>query len=216
MISNFKELNELFKEIDESINEKIHFYIIGGAVMLYHGLKNATKDIDIIVDSPKEFEEIEKTLKKLNFKAQILTTEYQKFDLNQIYNKEDYRIDLFQRSVCKGFILSKNMKKRAETIIKLNNLTISLCSTTDIFMFKTFTERSGDIEDCINLAQKDIDWTAMLQEIKEQINTSGKSIWITYIGERFDLLEEKNLTIPIMKEINKLREKYFKELKKQS
>ena len=76
-------------------------------------------------------------------------------------------------------------------------------------MFKTFTERQGDIEDCLLLAQKEIDWNGMLAEIKSQIRASGQKVWITYIGERLNLLEDRNLVIPIMKDIDRLREKFF-------
>lgn len=214
MISKFSDLDKLFKEINENLKEKVHFYVIGGAVMLYHKLKTATKDVDMVVDSPEEFKAVEKLLKDIGFESKIPPIEYRKFDLNQIFVRDDYRIDLFQRTVCKGFILSKNMMKRAETISKLNNLSVSLCSTTDIFMFKTFTERPGDIDDCLSLAEKEIIWNNMLEEIKDQIKTSGQKIWITYIGERLDILEDKNLVIPIMKEINKLREEYFDDLEK--
>ena len=214
MVSNFNDLNKLFKEIDENLKEKVCFYVIGGAVMLYHKLKTSTKDVDIVVDSLEEFKAMEKYLKELGFELKIPTIEYKKFDLNQIFVRDDYRIDLFQRTVCKGFILSKNMMKRAENIINLNNLSVSLCSTTDIFMFKTFTERSGDIDDCILLAEKKIDWKSMLIEIKDQIKTSGQKVWIIYMGERLDLLEEKALVIPIIKDINALREEYFKILEK--
>ena len=214
MISNFNDLNKLFKEIDDNLKEKVHFYVIGGAVMLYHKLKVSTKDVDIVVDSPEEFRAMERLLKELGFESKIPTIEYKKFDLNEIFVRDDYRIDLFQRTVCKGFILSKNMMERAETITKLNNLSVSLCSTTDIFMFKTFTERPGDIDDCLSLARKEIDWNSMLLEIKEQIKTSGQKVWITYIGERLDLLEDKDLVIPIMKDIDKLRDEYFDDLEK--
>ena len=214
MISKFSNLDNLFKEIDGNLKEKVHLYVIGGAVMLYHKLKAATKDVDIVVDSSEEFRAVEKLLKELGFESNIPTIEYNKFDFNQIFVRDDYRIDLFQRTVCKGFILSKNMIKRAEIINKLNNLSISLCSTTDIFMFKTFTERPGDIDDCLLLAEKGINWNEMLEEIKGQIKTSGQKVWITYIGERLDLLEDKNLVIPIMKDINKLRDDFFNSLKR--
>ena len=65
MISEFSQLNELFEEIDKSLKRKVHFYVIGGAMLLYHGLKDFTKDVDIIVDSKEEYLESEKILKKL-------------------------------------------------------------------------------------------------------------------------------------------------------
>ena len=214
MISTFEELEKLFAELDKALDEKIHCYIIGGAVMLYHGLKAATKDIDIVVNSQREFTAAEKTLKHIGFTTKIPTLEYKKVDLNQIFVRDDYRIDLFQRTVCKGFMLSEKMRERAQKITALKNLTISLCSTTDILMFKTLTEREGDIDDCLLLAAKGVDWKAMLEEIQDQIKNAGHPVWITYIGERLDLLAEKKIVIPIMKEVDKLREEFYDYLEK--
>lgn len=215
MIEKFRDFEKLFKEIDAALTKPVHFYVIGGAVMLYYNLKSATKDIDIVVDSLSEFQESEKLLKQLSFKTEKLSLEYKNFDLSQIFVRDDYRVDLFHQTVCKGFKLSYGMKERANKIIEFDKLTVSLCSTTDIFMFKTFTEREGDIDDCLSLAQKDIDWDAMLKEIEEQMALSGKPIWITYIGERLDLLVEKKLTIPIMKKVDKLRNQFYDNLEKQ-
>ena len=64
MISKFEEFNKLFEELEKALTEKVHLYVIGGAVMLYYGLKIGTKDIDIVVDSIKEFTNVKKALKK--------------------------------------------------------------------------------------------------------------------------------------------------------
>ena len=214
MISKFEELDKLFEELDKALTEKVHFYIIGGAVMIYHGLKVGTKDVDIVIDSPKEFIAAKKTLKKIGFTAKIPTLEYKKFDINQIFVRGEYRIDLFQKTVCKGFQLSKNMKERSQKVRESKHLTVSLCSTTDIFMFKTLTEREGDIDDCISLTKVNIDWDSMLEEIKNQIKTSGNKVWITWIGERFNILTNRGLTIPIMEKVDKLIGEFFDYLKK--
>lgn len=214
MISKFDELSGLFKEIDQNLQNRVHFFIIGGAMLLYHGIKSATKDIDIVVDSAKEFTEVENVLRKLGFIAKIPTLEYRKTDLNQIFIREDFRIDLFQRTICRGFVLSPSMMKRAKKVDELKHLSILLCSNEDVFLLKTFTEREGDIEDCIALAKMGIDWDAILAEIKRQIRISGKEVWITWIGERLDILEERGLPMPIMAEVNKLREEYLTDLER--
>ena len=106
------------------------------------------------------------------------------------------------------------MKQRAVEVLRLKHISLNICSHEDVFMFKTFTERDGDIEDCISLAKKELEWSIILEELKSQIKLSGNPVWITFVGERLDLLEERGLTIPIMKEINTLRENYFDELEK--
>lgn len=214
MISRFDELTGLFGEIDQNLHGKVHFFVIGGAMLLYHGIKSATKDIDIVVDSAREFTEVENALRKIEFTARIPTSEYKKTDLSQIFIREDFRIDLFQQTICRGFALSSFMIRRAKKISELKNLSISLCSNEDVFLLKTFTDREGDIEDCIALAKMGVDWKAMLEEMREQIRISGKDVWITWIGERLDILEERGLPIPIMPEVDKLREEYFNEYEK--
>ena len=209
MISKFEQMDEVFNALDSTLYEHVHFYVIGGAVMLYHGLKAGTKDVDIVVGSLMDFIATEKALKEAGFIPKLPSREYKKLDLSQIFVKGDFRIDLFQRTVCKGFMLSEGMKKRAQKVRELKHLTLSLCSTTDIFLFKTFTEREDDITDCIHLTQSALDWDAMLDEIRHQLKASGNKIWITYIGERMDLLLERGIVIPIMGTIDKLREDYF-------
>ena len=55
MISKFKRIEELFYEIDENLTDKVNVYIIGGAALLFEGLKPATKDIDLILKDKDEF-----------------------------------------------------------------------------------------------------------------------------------------------------------------
>ena len=64
MINNFKQIEELFKEIDKVMNNKIKIYTIGGAVLLEQGLKITTKDIDVVVETKHEFLELQHSLQK--------------------------------------------------------------------------------------------------------------------------------------------------------
>ncbi len=108
------------------------------------------------------------------------------------------------------------MKKRALKVKEMKHLSVFLCSFEDVFLFKTFTERPGDITDCIALAQKEkpLDWQAILTEILHQIKVSGNKVWITWIGERLDILKEKGLDIVIMDEIDKLEEEFYDDYEK--
>lgn len=209
MISDFNEIEKLFKQIDKVITEQANIVIIGGAVLLYQGLKTTTKDIDIVVQTKKEFTSIKKALKQLGFIAKLPSKEYQNMNLTQIFQKQDFRIDIFEKRVCGGFSLSKEMINRGHEILKLENMTLFNSSNEDIFLFKTMTQRQGDIEDCITLAQKGLNWNIVLKEITKQIKNAQKPVWITWIGERLDILVEKKIFIPIMKEINKLRNEFF-------
>lgn len=214
MISKFEELNELFKELDETMSDKVSFYVLGGATLLYHELKDSTKDIDVVVYTEEEYSATENSLKNLGFMVKTPTLGQRNVKLSQILHRDDFRIDLFSKVVCKGFGLSETMKTRALKVLALKNITVLLCSLEDIFLFKTFTDREGDLEDCISIAKKGIDWKVVLDELKKQITYSGKDVWITWVGERLDILVERGLEIPIMKDVDKLREKYFEEFEK--
>jgi hypothetical protein len=214
MITNYDQIDEFFKEISKLIENKIRLYVIGGAVLLRRDLKDGTKDIDIVVDSNAEFAEFQKALEKLGFKPQIPGKEYEHMNLSQVFQKEDFRIDLFYKEVCSKFSLTKKMMKRAELVQDLDALQVLHCSNEDIFLFKTMTERDGDLDDCVKLNVPGLDWNTILEELQNQISQSKQDVWITWVGERLDLLEDKGMEIPIMRKFNELREKYFDDLEK--
>jgi len=215
MITDFKEVEKLFKELNRAMRKKTSVYVIGGATLLKKGMKDATKDIDIVVVTKQAFLEIQSALNKIGFVLQSPGKEYAHMNLSQIFQREDFRIDLFEKEVCKKFSLSKEMIKRAEKAIELNQVTVFLCSNEDILLFKTMTERPGDIDDCISIATKqNLNWNIILDELKRQIKQSKQDVWITWVGERLDLLAERGIDIPIMNKLDKLREKFFSDFEK--
>ncbi|MHC1754109.1 MAG: DUF6036 family nucleotidyltransferase [Methanosarcina sp.] len=220
MIESVEEIRRLFKEIDGSLpvtheNEKLEIFVIGGTVLLEQGLKPATKDIDLVVRNIHDFKLFENTLNILDFKSTKPGAEYVHASISQVLEREDFRIDLFQRSVCGKFSVTDSMVERGREYLILKRLAVYLCSNEDVFLFKTMTERSGDIEDCISLAKRGIEWEIILYELKNQIKLSGQNIWITWVGERLDILADEGLYIPILGEVERLSEEYYEnELRK--
>jgi hypothetical protein len=190
----------------------VTFFIIGGAVLLYRGLKPGTKDIDIVLQNTKDFTVTKELLAKNGFTPEIATQVYKNMNVSEIMVRDDFRIDLFDKKVCDKFSLSTEMMNRGESIGSFKNIKLLLCSNEDIFSFKTMTEREGDIEDCQKLATEGLDWSIVLEEIKNQIKISGNSIWITWIGERMELLEDRGIQIPIMGDIHKMVLEYYKKI----
>ena len=209
MISKFNEIERLFIEIDKLLKRKIEVYMIGGAVLLYQSLKPATKDIDIILKNKGDFIEFQQALIKAGFGKKQSDISYKNLDLTYLLIRNDFRVDLFLSKVCSKFSLSEGMMKRANNILNLKNISLFNCSNEDIFLFKTMTDRQGDLEDCIALAKMGLDWQTMKQELINQIKLSGRDIWITWIGERLDLLIDSGLNIPIIKDLDKLRMDYY-------
>jgi len=214
MIKSIEQIEGIFKEIEKVVQRKVKVYAIGGAVLVEQDLKASTKDIDLIVETREGFIGIQQALINIGFELKIPDEGYSHMNLSQIFQREDYRIDLFEKEVCGKFSLSKRMIERARTLINLNKVEILFCSKEDVFLFKTMTEREGDLADCESIVRAGVDWKTILEELKKQISYSGQDVWITWVGERLDLLEERGMAIPIMKEINELRVKFYDGLEK--
>ncbi|MCF7860960.1 hypothetical protein K9M79_01850 [Candidatus Woesearchaeota archaeon] len=210
MISNFKDINNLLLEIDKKLKPKISIYIIGGTVLLYRGLKPATKDIDLVVKDASTFQLLSQILINMGFGKQPV--KYKNMNVSEQFVRDDIIIDLFNSSVCSKFSLSDKMAARAELLGDFKRIKPYLCSNEDIFAFKTMTDRDGDIDDCIEIIKTNPDWEVILGELKHQIKLSGENIWITWIGERLEILEDKGLIIPIIKDVHKMVENYYNTL----
>jgi hypothetical protein len=156
MISDFKQIQELFEETDQKLTRNVNIYIIGGAVLLYQSLKTATRDTDVILPNKESYSTLLKALTSIGFKRKEPTETYKKMEVNLILEK-------------------------------------------------------GDLEDCITLAKRGINWNIILKEIQSQIKHSGEDVWITWVGERLDLMVKRGLNIPIMDQIDKLRDTYFED-----
>jgi len=47
-INRREEVNELFEQLGQVLDRKVQVLLIGGAVLLEQGLKDSTKDIDVV------------------------------------------------------------------------------------------------------------------------------------------------------------------------
>jgi len=106
------------------------------------------------------------------------------------------------------------MMERARNVMILDHIEVYLCSNEDVFLFKTMTDRDGDLTDCESIVSAAVDWDIIINELKSQINKSKQDVWITWVGERLDILEDRGMVIPIMDELNILRNKFFDDFEK--
>jgi hypothetical protein len=213
MIQSIKKMNELFEEIDSKLSGKVNTFVIGGGALMFHKLKSSTKDIDLVVNKKKEYDEIYLILKKLDFKETALTKGGHRLNISSVLEREDFRIDLFLEKICGKMVYSEKMVKRSNNIFQGKNLQLFSASIEDIFVFKSITERDGDKADSEEIIKQNPDWKIILDEIKEQAK-KGENVWITYINERLIEFEEKGYKIPILKETEKLTNKYYENLEK--
>ena len=95
------------------------------------------------------------------------------------------------------------------------HLNIFLCSNEDVFLFKTLTERPGDLEDCIALSRKGLDWNRILSELKHQMDKQSYENKMK--GEELNKLKAdmEDLKGNLMKELkDKLKKEILSESRK--
>ncbi|MBU0757833.1 MAG: hypothetical protein KKF44_07205 [Nanoarchaeota archaeon] len=210
MAIELDEVKKIFEEIDILLTQKTRCYVFGGAVLLYHKLKGATKDIDLVVKTKAEYLVFTNALEKLGFKVNKLEGTYLKLKLNGIYQKDNYRFDVFNDEICDMMKLSEGMIERAQIWYKFNHLEIYRLSTEDIFLLKSLTERDGDVVDSNAIIDFGVDWDIILEEIKKQIEAKNMPVWITDFAARLDVLEEKYQKVsPIKKIVDSMVEDYY-------
>lgn len=205
-----EELEGLLGNVGEKIVGSVRIYMIGGCALSFKGLKDKTKDIDIIVTSQKDFDMFDAAMKKNGFQPASAESEFYLTAL-AVYKKDESRIDVFLNQVGKMLFLTKSMMRRAEKYQTFGKLEVYLVSNEDIFLFKMMTSREGDIVDCDRIMRRRMDYSVIYDEIVEQSKEEGKR-WFFWVYENICALENyNNITIPIKAEVFALARKHWKE-----
>lgn len=191
--------------------QPITLFLIGGGAMAFYGLKDATKDIDIILATAEELTNLRAALHAIGYnepKSNLITTPYHKMRTNAILeNADGFRWDIFVNTVCSALSLSKQMKQRTTQLYKNNHLTVLILSKEDIFIFKGITEREADLDDMRMLAESTLTWSIINQECQNQSAASGR-IWEDALYQKLrDLKIKHNIESPIEKLLRDRAEK---------
>lgn len=170
--------NDMFRLISSNLTKDIICYAFGGTAMLYFGMKNATKDIDLVFEKQEDRQEFIKAIKLLGYKSSGLKGIYpekkQKSDnIPLMFTRGDERFDLFLKKIF-YIDFTRTMRSRFyekhDFMFKDKSLIVFVLSKEDIIMLKSATERERDFEDILNLVNmsKDIDWDIIIDEANSQ------------------------------------------------
>jgi hypothetical protein len=112
------------------------------------------------------------------------------------------RWDIFVRVVCRALRLDDRMLGRAKFHARLGKLKLYLMAAEDIFLFKSITDREGDLEDAALLARKGlVDWDVVLEELKQQERRGGRLFCIDVL-QTLEILEERyGIRPPILRRV---------------
>jgi len=192
-------LEELLYSIGGSLGGELDVFLIGGCNLALRKIKGATKDIDLIVREKSDFEELKGTLLKMGFK-QVLATNGK--TPSGIFEKENSpRIDCFTKTVMGFLSLTKPLANSAE-LKKYGKLNVWLLSPEAIVLFKSITERAGDLEDIIAVIKKEkIGWASFFRELEEQQENIEQLLCLNVL-DSLELAEERaGIKLPVKKKI---------------
>src|SRR3989344_1077960 len=162
------EQQTLLLNISRQLKREITAFAIGGTAMMFHNLKDSTKDIDIVfssIEDRKDFIIAAKKIGWVNFSAEVVYGE--KKNIPIMLRLVEERLDLFLNEVI-DFTFSKEMQKRATAIRQFEkNFIIKAADYPDIILMKCATDRPKDIDDARTIINnKDIEWQIILEEAK--------------------------------------------------
>lgn len=94
-ISRREEINELFEQLGQVLVQRVEALLIGGAVMLELGLKDATKDIDVVCRSEEDKERLLASARALGFQIVGPEKRHDRPGVNRLAVKGGRNLDIF-------------------------------------------------------------------------------------------------------------------------
>lgn len=188
--------------IGNALSRDLDVYLIGGLNLMIRGIKDSTKDIDLVLKDRNDLNEMKSSLREIGYRESVRAESYSLFPSVVMEKNGCPKFDLFVRVVCGGISLSEEMEKRAKFSKGFNRLRVNLLSPEAIFIFKSISEREGDLEDVKALSLKyPLDWNRIFSEIKRQEEKSGKTFSFALL-DTLEILEERwGISPPITKKL---------------
>lgn len=203
------------ERIGQQLHEPLTVFLIGGGAMAFRGLKDTTKDIDLVVVSGDDLSQLQAVLLELGYTiVREPDREYEELGAQRILENDDgCRIDIFNQQVINKLVLSQGMRSRSERELTSGNLLVALVSPEDIFLFKAVAGRVDDIEDMFSLIQTGLNFDIVEAELAAQIELLEQELFVTYINEALTALEEQyNVTTPVDAPVAEVTERVYEEL----
>ena len=203
------------QELGGTLHAEVAAFLIGGGAMAFRGLKDTTKDIDLVVTTEAEFDRLLAALDDRGYEeVSELDETYQQLGARLcVENDDGCRIDVFNRQVANKLIFSDGMQQRSEEYLTSDELAIQLTALEDIFLFKTVAKRPDDIDDMNTLVQTSLDFDAIEREIETQIELLEGKRFTTHIRESLDeLYEQYEVQTPLEGIIDEYYAQYMDEL----
>lgn len=210
-----KEQEEIFNLIGRTLNEKTECYAVGGTAMMFLGLRETTKDIDLLFKAKEDYENFKSVLIKLGANKTEATIINPK-KVSSIFSLGNARFDLFLEHLI-HFRLTETIISRIKEVHEFDNFIVKVVSPEDIILFKSMANREADKVDVFEIIKKiNVNWDIILKEAEEQSKNSGfffaAFLYSFLSGIREDFKAE--ISREFMKKLEKIYETYLLEAEK--
>jgi hypothetical protein len=183
-----KYIDKEFEKIGARVKALVSVYLIGGCAMSFRGLKESTKDIDLVFKNTRDCRLFCYALFGAQYyEHHAIKPEHKGLKATVMYeNRDGLHLDLFVGRVMKKLALSSSMIKRAELHKVYKNLKVFLLSPTDVFLFKGLAseERKRDLPD-MQVLYPLVDWNVLVRELKSQKLAGQLIAWLVRRLEEF-------------------------------
>ncbi|MDD4878309.1 MAG: hypothetical protein PHO02_04715 [Candidatus Nanoarchaeia archaeon] len=212
---NSKQQEGLFANAASKLKNKITCYAAGGTAMLFYGLKETTKDIDLIFTAEKDRQQFIDAIQELGYKSMNPIKIYgKKENRPMMLTRGDERFDLFLIKVI-SFSLSKTMQERCEQTHEYGSkLVLKIMNPHDILLMKCATDRIKDREDARSIIENiKINWKSIIDEANSQVIHGHEKKAVFELGCFLDEIKtELNVNVPqwVIEELYSLLEEETK------
>jgi len=197
-----EEVLSVLRNVGEICSRPIAVYLIGGGAMALRGEKDATKDLDLVLDSQDDADELKKALERIGFTVDARRPDECRalVDAAILSKPAGLRADIFVGKVCDRLRFSEGMKSRAVLVGELGKVTLFMCSREDIFLLKSVTERTRDLDDMMSLFRRGLSRDTILGECDLQSALAGfreSQVWEAFLLVKIEEMEDRyGISIP--------------------
>ncbi len=178
---NATDQEKLLLSIARSLKRKVKAFAVGGTAMMFHGLKDTTKDIDLVFTGERDRDEFRKAAMEMGYSG---------YDPVKVYGAkrnrpvmltrgDEERFDLFMTEVI-DFVFSEAMIRRATDVHEFGkSFELHIADPHDIILMKCATDRLKDKDDARQIiGSRKIDWGIIIEEAQSQVRLGKKrALW---------------------------------------
>ncbi len=197
---------DLFAALGRALSRPISVYLIGGENMRIRKMKQATKDVDLVVANEDDYGALSGALVRIGYRP-LSKPEIGPPDLklmpSGIFVKEGMsRVDIFTSVIANKFRLIDQMIRKSEAIDQ-GNLKLHLLSNEDVFLLKSVTDREADDVDMTEILRmsKDFDWKYLLGVLYEEEKVTGRHFCFDTLQSIDFIQTAAKIKIPIFRKL---------------